>query len=439
MTLHLDLSPRSAGTRRLLIGIAAVTGLVCGAGGALAQGRGAQPTPAAPPPAPSAPAIPPAPSPMAHRVFALGSGPATYTFKSKEDGREFELRLENNEVVAAKINGQDVPGDRISREGNTILFKDDRGVTVFEHSLPASSELRITTSLGPRGTLNVAPSVAGSRQGRLWSGTIPGPDPAALAEASPPSTMLGVIMMEPDATLRGHFGLEPGTATLVGAVYGDLPADAAGLEPYDIIIAIGGSKPADTETIRKALREKKPGDEVKFTVIHRGKEREATVKLEKYNRDRFDETKVRSIAAVMDEDAAATAIWLRSAADASGNGGVVGINPDPNNPVSTFYPAPAGSQMQQLLQEAREARERALEEAARSLELADQLRDKSSLNKSMEERMRRLEEMLQQLLDEKPASGKSGGAGGGGGAGAEPAPDDLLPSRGLWAARNPAA
>jgi len=434
MTLHLDTSPRSAGTRRLLIGLAAVTGLVCGAGGALA----AQPTPAAPPSAPAAPAIPPAPSPIAHRVFALGSGPATYTFKSKEDGREFELRLENNEVVAAKINGQDVPKDRIAREGDTILFRDDRGTTVFEHTLPASAEIRLSTTVSPRGTLSVTPSVVGSRGGRTWSGTIPGPESLAPAEMSPPSTMLGIIMMEPDATLRGHFGLEPGTATLVGAVYGGLPADAAGLEPYDIIIAVGDSKPADTETIRKALREKNPGDEVKFTVIHRGKEREATVKLEKYNRDRFDETKVRSIAAVMDDDATASAFWLRSAADASGQGGVVAINPDPNNPVSTFYRAPAGAQMQQLLQEAREARERALTEAARSLELADQLRDKSSQTKTMEERMRRLEEMLQQLLDDKPDSKKDGG-GGGGGAGAEPLPDELLPSRGLWAARNPAA
>jgi len=447
MKLHFETSPRTAGTRRMLIGLAAVTGLVCGAGGALAQGQGARSTPAAPPSPPIAPAAPsavsapPAPSPLAHRVFALGGGgAASYIFKSSENGREIELRLENNEIVSAKIDGTELPKDQVTRAGDTIFFKDAKGHTVFEHVVARPREASVTITRDPFGSFSAAPMHPRSRAAQVWSGTVPGPDAAAALAADPPKVMLGVTMMEPDASLRGHLGLEPGTSTLVGAVYEDLPADAAGLEPYDIIIAINGQKPADTETVRKVIREKNPGDEIKLTVIHRGKERETTIKLEKFDRERFDESKVRSIAAVMDEDNALMARWLEGAAIAGGQGGVVAVTPDAKNPVSTFFPAQGSGNMQQMLEE---ARARAEAERARALGYVEQLNQRASQAKTMEERMRRLEELLQKFMDEnsdqKDDRDGKGGPGGAGGAGAEPFPEELLPSKGIWAVRNFAA
>jgi len=441
MDLQLENSPRTAGTRRLLIGLAAVTGLVCGAGGALAQGQRARSAPSAPPPpvasdallapaTPPAPPAPPAPSPLAPRVFALGSGPASYIFKGNENGRKIELRLENNEIVAAKVDGQDVPKDRIVREGDTIVFNNEKGETLFKHTVSQPERRWLTASADPFQRITIAGSGKALGSTHAWSGTIPGPDDPVFVEMEPPKVMLGVTMMEPDSSLRGHLGLEPGTSTLVGAVYGGLPASAAGLKPYDIIVAVNGEKPANTETIRAALRKLEPGDEITFTVIHRGKEREAKIKLEKYDRERFDETKVESIAQVMEESDARIATFL-SQPGATAQGSFIGVPSDPNNPATAFFDPSTAVDMQRLL---REAQERAEAERERALEMLERYNDKSSQAKSMEDRMRRLEEMLQKLLDDK-----TGGKEEGGGAGAEPVPDELRPSKGLWAGRNPAA
>lgn len=433
MILQLENSPRTAGTRRLLIGLAAVTGLVCGAGGAHAQGqrtRVAPPAAATAPtdPAPPVPPAPPAPSPLAPRVFALGSGPASYVFKSSENGREVELRLENNEIVAATIDGEAVPKDRIVREGEKIQFKNEKGETIFEHTVSQPRELRITATMDAYGRLRMAQALAGAQNDWLTTQgrRIPGPDDVQLLELDlePPKVMLGVTMMEPDSSLRGHLGLEPGTSTLVGSVYHDLPAHAAGLKPYDIIVAVDGAKPADSMTIRKALREKNAGDEVTFTVIHRGKEHEVKVKLEKYDPSRFDETRVDAIAAVVDDEDAVAAI-------AGVPGNVFGIGKDPSSPATGFFdPAQSNAAMQRYLSEAR-AKAQAELERTEAL-----LRDRSAQTKTMEERLQRMEEKLQRLLEELNSKPDKGG---GGGAGAEPIPDELLPAKGLWAGRNPAA
>ncbi len=439
MKLHFETSSRTAGTRRMLIGLAAVTGLVCGAGGALAQGQRARSTPAAPPSAPAAPAAPsapaappapPAPSPLSHRVFSIGSGPASYIFKSNENGREIELRLENNEIVSAKIDGTELPKDQVTRAGDTIFFKDANGATMFEHVVAQPREARFAVTRDPFGSLNAAPMHPRSRAGQVWSGAIPNPDAIVAIEAEPPNVMLGVTMMEPDASLRGHLGLEPSTSTLVGAVYAGLPGDAAGLEPYDIIIAINGQKPADTGTLRKALREKEPGAHVTFTVIHRGKEREATIKLEKYDRSRFDETKVKSIAAVGGDEALrytdAFRLYGQRLTD------MVGVAPDANNPAGTLFVSPdIGAERADLQRLIEGARAQAEEQSVRAHELMDRLNAKSSDAKGLEERMRRLEELLQKLLDDR--SGAMCGGGACGRPGSEPSPGRN------WSPENPSA
>jgi len=328
-----------------------------------------------------------------------------------------------------------VPPERIERDGETVRFKDGKGAVIFEHEVvvPQTHAVELKAHFAPLATMRVAPSIA---QGGAWAGRVYGPDDpfAALREAAvptePPKVMLGVTMMEPDASLRGHLGLEPGTSTLVGAVYAGLPGDAAGLEPYDIIIAINGQKPADTGTLRKALREKEPGAQVTFTVIHRGKEREATIKLEKYDRSRFDETKVKSIAAVGGDEALrytdAFRLYGQRLTD------MVGVAPDANNPAGTLFVSPdIGAERADLQRLIEEARARAEEQSVRAHELMDRLNAKSSDAKGLEERMRRLEELLQKLLDDRGGAKSGGGAGGR--TGSEPSPGRN------WSPENPSA
>lgn len=438
MDLQLDFSPRTAGTRRLLIGLAAITGLVCGAGGALAQGHRAPSTPSAPP-APTVvgtpsrvqpPTPPPAPSPLATRVFTLAGGPSSYTFHSVDEGRAIELRLENDQIVTAKMGGEDVPADRIVREGNTIIFKDDKGETVFTHIISQPRESRwLTAKVDPYRIAATAPLNLAKGQALAWSGKGPGPDEDIFIQMEPPKVMLGLTMMEPDASLRGHLGLEQGATTLVGMIYLDLPADAAGLEPYDIITAVDGKSPAGTEVIRGVLRQKNPGEQIAFKILRRGKEQEVSIKLDAYDPERFDNSRVKAIELAFDDEDSKLAERLTSTSP-GGRYGNIRIGTDPTGKATEFF---------DLSQANAEMRQRALEAQVRAeAELARaeaQLIDRTMQTKSLEDRMRRMEEMLNRLLEEKGKRDEKGG----GGAGAAPIPDELRPSKGLWAGRNPAA
>jgi PDZ domain len=66
----------------------------------------------------------------------------------------------------------------------------------------------------------------------------------------------------------------------VDEVAPDGPADKAGMKPGDQITEINGRKPATEEALRKALKEKKPGDTFKVKVLRDGEEQELTATLQ---------------------------------------------------------------------------------------------------------------------------------------------------------------
>ena len=103
-----------------------------------------------------------------------------------------------------------------------------------------------------------------------------------------PKVMIGINMSEPDEALRHHLGLEAGTTTMISALYKGFPAEEAGLEQYDIIIAVDGDRPADAESVHGALKNKEAGDDLILEVIQRGKTRRIVVEL-----TAFDESKWR--------------------------------------------------------------------------------------------------------------------------------------------------
>ena len=70
-------------------------------------------------------------------------------------------------------------------------------------------------------------------------------------------------------------------------VYEGLGAEEAGLEKYDIIVAINGNTPADHESIREVMSDQEPGDEITLTIIHEGKKRKVNVELQAYSADRL--------------------------------------------------------------------------------------------------------------------------------------------------------
>ncbi len=100
-----------------------------------------------------------------------------------------------------------------------------------------------------------------------------------------PNVFMGIHMTGPGPALERHLRLKPGTTTMISALYEGLAAHEAGLEEFDIIVEIDGRTPANHEAIRKALKDKEPGDVVELTVIQEGRRRDVRVRLEAYDRE----------------------------------------------------------------------------------------------------------------------------------------------------------
>lgn len=68
---------------------------------------------------------------------------------------------------------------------------------------------------------------------------------------------------------------------LVDRVDPDSPADGAGFEPYDVIVAINDDATPDVNTARLLLKDFRPGEQIDLTVIRRGESRKLVMKLGK--------------------------------------------------------------------------------------------------------------------------------------------------------------
>jgi putative serine protease PepD len=66
---------------------------------------------------------------------------------------------------------------------------------------------------------------------------------------------------------------------IIGAVAAGSPAEQAGLQPGDVILAIDGTAVGDSSELIVAIRSRQPGDTVRLTVRRDDSEREVVVTL----------------------------------------------------------------------------------------------------------------------------------------------------------------
>jgi hypothetical protein len=215
---------------------------------------------------------------------------STMVMRQDDGDNTVELRIEDGQY-SAKLNGKDVPPDRIVRQKDEvrILDKDGNTVSTFHISTdgdnaggqPPGAPKAPRGSRGGGGGKGAGGAAAG---GGSWSpltfqpGTPPG---------NPPKVMLGITMNAPSDELLKNYSLNEGDAILVQSVIEGLPADKAGLKANDIITEIDGKKPVNQETLRDILKTKEPGDTVEFTVLRKGGDKSIRITLDKYDQEKL--------------------------------------------------------------------------------------------------------------------------------------------------------
>lgn len=283
----------------------------------------------------------------AQRIISAGavggsstSTTTTTTSSGSHGGRAIAVRVENGKV-SVEVDGQSVPESRIRREGDRLTILDASGapmpglppIAVMDGSGSivirsgssggdadaALSDVMVEAralaeSWGPRIKAEVERAVAeasraASSAGRAVSesgaaadllrrlvsptpgggfgGGSGGDAPSVSLRMSAPKVMLGVTLAEPDEALIRHLALTPGETTMLADVRPDLPAAKAGLESFDIVVAVDGGTPADPATIRSSLAARNAGDSIKFTVRRGPDTKQYSVVLEPFDGARF--------------------------------------------------------------------------------------------------------------------------------------------------------
>lgn len=90
---------------------------------------------------------------------------------------------------------------------------------------------------------------------------------------------IGVTIQNVDETTAKALGLPSEKGALVGSVMPGEPADKAGVEAGDVVIAVDGKDVEDSNALLRAIADKKPGSETRLTLWREGASRTVTVHL----------------------------------------------------------------------------------------------------------------------------------------------------------------
>ncbi|MBC7772178.1 MAG: PDZ domain-containing protein [Pyrinomonadaceae bacterium] len=227
-----------------------------------------------------------------------------------EDDDAVTVRMENGKIASVERNGKKVPTNRLRQEDGKLKITDENGKVVYEMELNAVPPPPAPSAPSPvreRAPLRMAkpsappppPAPPHAAQGQLRIRdrkveNVPGGAPEIVV-ADMPKVIVGIQMADPDRSLIGHFGLKPGEVTMISGIYEDLPASKAGLDLYDIIVAVDGKSPAGQEDVRKSLRNKDDGDIATFTIIHKGQRKDVELKLIPYDPEKMESAKLNAI------------------------------------------------------------------------------------------------------------------------------------------------
>ena len=168
---------------------------------------------------------------------------------SNDNGMVIVMHGPGDEVTVVR-DGQVLPGDRVRREGDHLRILDETGATLYDfRTLPGG------------GLVYPYDAKVGST---TWGGV------TAWANVDEPRKIIGVTVDAVDAALASQLDLEPDAGFVIATVSEGLPAEKAGLQPHDVVVKIQGEAPATVERLREVLDGKQPGETVQLQVVRRG-------------------------------------------------------------------------------------------------------------------------------------------------------------------------
>ncbi len=209
------------------------------------------------------------------------SGQSIMSLSQRDGDRTVEVKIVDGDVESAKVNGKEVPKDRVRRGENKVEILDENGDVL--HTFHVGRAGAGTMWYGdPEGLRQLRQlRIPGWGQGEGEEG---GPMFFTPGQAhAPPRVMLGINMDQPDEETAEKHEINADEAILVSKVIEGLPAANAGLKEGDIIVRIAGKAPATPDRLREVLKEKEPGDTVKVTVLREGDEKTLTIELAAYD------------------------------------------------------------------------------------------------------------------------------------------------------------
>jgi len=227
--------------------------------------------------------------------------------------------------------------------------------------------------------------------------------------------MIGVGLGSPDPALVHHLKIDRANATMVTNVVDGLPADAAGIEQFDVIVSVNGDRKASSENLRRVLREAEPGAKIALEVLRGSETRKVEVTAIEFDGDKLAFAEPLEVQGFPMEPGE---VFAFEGGDADGGGMMFFIGPDGQRremrmPVMPGMPMmPNGfdpAQMEEF-ERAMDGFNRRMEEWSRRME--QRMRDggpdgrlepneqREMRPRDNDERLRRMEERLDQIMRE---------------------------------------
>ncbi len=169
----------------------------------------------------------------------------------------------------------------LSAKERPIDIPDSKGTRKYQHLLQTDASINPGNSGGPLLNLNgevVGINTAVSTQAQGIGFAIPTNTITDVLDklkndqnVNVPHPFIGVEVQDIQSNWVKNLNLANADGAFVRAVYPGTPADQAGLQPYDVITEIDGSKIKNKDALISDVQKHKVGDRVVFTVVRNGK------------------------------------------------------------------------------------------------------------------------------------------------------------------------